>query len=224
MRTCENCKVQYDGSYGSGRFCTSKCARGFSTKNKRNEINEKISKTLTGKGNGPVDLTCSYCNKPFTISWRKRHQKYCSRSCSGKDLPIESRIRISNKMKVINSGENNPMFGKSPKNVKRIKVYSEKHLGDKEFYVRSSYEVSYVELLNNDSNVKSFKYEPIEYKTLYIQNGKNRTYQPDFYVTENQKEYVTEVKAEWQKNSEESLTKKNAFLKMHNIEYKFWPK
>lgn len=30
---CENCKINHDGSYGSGRFCSSKCARGFSTKN-----------------------------------------------------------------------------------------------------------------------------------------------------------------------------------------------
>lgn len=32
---CENCKNDHDGSYGSGRFCSSKCARGFSTKNNK---------------------------------------------------------------------------------------------------------------------------------------------------------------------------------------------
>lgn len=35
------------GTYGSGRFCSIKCARSFSTKNKRKEINEKVSKKLT---------------------------------------------------------------------------------------------------------------------------------------------------------------------------------
>ena len=46
MNKCENCGKEHDGFYGSGRFCTSKCARGFSTKAKRSEINEKVSETL----------------------------------------------------------------------------------------------------------------------------------------------------------------------------------
>ena len=46
---CENCKIEHSGSYGSGRFCSSKCARGFSTKTKRNEINEKVKNKLKGK-------------------------------------------------------------------------------------------------------------------------------------------------------------------------------
>ena len=46
---CENCEEEHDGSYGSGRFCSSKCARGFSTKNKREEINIKVSKSLLGR-------------------------------------------------------------------------------------------------------------------------------------------------------------------------------
>ncbi|MBV5346765.1 HNH endonuclease [bacterium] len=29
---CENCSVVHEGSYGSGRFCSSKCARGFSSR------------------------------------------------------------------------------------------------------------------------------------------------------------------------------------------------
>lgn len=49
MSNCENCENEHDGEYGSGRFCSSKCARGFSTKAKRNEINEKVSKKMTGR-------------------------------------------------------------------------------------------------------------------------------------------------------------------------------
>lgn len=43
---CENCKRKHDGKYGSSRFCTKECARGFSTKARRQEINEKVSKKL----------------------------------------------------------------------------------------------------------------------------------------------------------------------------------
>lgn len=46
---CENCKGEHDGSYGSGRFCTSSCARGFATKVKRSEINQKVSAALAGR-------------------------------------------------------------------------------------------------------------------------------------------------------------------------------
>jgi len=46
---CENCGEKHNGEYGSGRFCSSKCARGFSTKAKRKEINEKVSNSLKGK-------------------------------------------------------------------------------------------------------------------------------------------------------------------------------
>jgi hypothetical protein len=46
---CECCDTEHDGTYGSGRFCSSKCARGFSTKNKRQEINAQVSKSLTGR-------------------------------------------------------------------------------------------------------------------------------------------------------------------------------
>lgn len=46
---CENCKITHSGDYGSGRFCCVKCARGFSSKNKRSEINYKVSQKLSGR-------------------------------------------------------------------------------------------------------------------------------------------------------------------------------
>jgi hypothetical protein len=43
---CENCNNIHNKLYGSGRFCSEKCSRSFSTKNKRSEINEKVSEKL----------------------------------------------------------------------------------------------------------------------------------------------------------------------------------
>lgn len=48
---CENCQNHHDGKYGSGRFCSPKCSRGFSTKEKRSFINQKVSLTLQLKLN-----------------------------------------------------------------------------------------------------------------------------------------------------------------------------
>jgi hypothetical protein len=50
---CECCGNKHDASYGSGRFCSSKCARGFSTKAKRKEISEAVSKSLKGRPGRP---------------------------------------------------------------------------------------------------------------------------------------------------------------------------
>jgi len=68
---CENCECNHNGEYGSGRFCSSKCARGFSTKSKRKEINVKTSQTLQGrntklesKGKRKPHV-CRWCNKAF---------------------------------------------------------------------------------------------------------------------------------------------------------------
>lgn len=49
MQICQNCNNKHEGIYGSGRFCDEKCARGFSTKQKRVEINAKVSGTLSGR-------------------------------------------------------------------------------------------------------------------------------------------------------------------------------
>jgi hypothetical protein len=46
---CEYCESTHAGTYGTGRFCSSKCARGFSSKEKRKSINEKVSSALKGK-------------------------------------------------------------------------------------------------------------------------------------------------------------------------------
>ena len=46
---CENCGKEHDGSYGSGRFCSTECARSFSTKQNRQEITAKMRKTFEEK-------------------------------------------------------------------------------------------------------------------------------------------------------------------------------
>lgn len=82
MSICENCGNEYNGNYGSGRFCSSVCARGFSTKAKRIEINEKVSLKIKGSGNPSLKIICENCKKEFEIQWSKRDQITCSRLCS----------------------------------------------------------------------------------------------------------------------------------------------
>jgi len=78
---CENCKKDHDGSYGSGRFCSKKCARGFSTKRNRKEINKKVSKSLKGH------------------SLSKESKEKISKAFKGKKLSEEHKKKISKALK-----------------------------------------------------------------------------------------------------------------------------
>lgn len=86
---CENCGLSHDRSYGSGRFCCSRCARAFSTKCKREEINQKVRKTMfgrtspsRGKHNVPwITKICS-CGNSFDMPPCKSMRKFCSRKCA----------------------------------------------------------------------------------------------------------------------------------------------
>lgn len=88
---CENCNKEHDGSYGSGRFCSSKCARCFSSRAKRKEINEKVSLKL--KKN--PDYFCEDCGKKLS---KKTITGYCS-DCYltkyNKIFSAETRAKIS---------------------------------------------------------------------------------------------------------------------------------
>jgi hypothetical protein len=186
-------------------------------KTKRELINEKISKSLKGRGNPKSIKICEHCQTKFEVEWRKRNQRFCSRSCRAKSIKFST--ESIQKMSISKSGENNPMFGVSPKNTKKIEVYSEKHLGNKQFLVRSTYEKEYVDTLTSNPKVVSFEYEPRKFKCKYFINGKYRTYQPDFLVNEIDREYVIEIKASWQIESEETQLKANAFRSTHLINY-----
>lgn len=86
MKKCEYCNKEHNGFYGSGRFCSKKCAKGFSTKANRSSINKKVSKTLKEKFNfePPLfDYVCEKCGKNFKQikirSGRKIHCDNCKR-------------------------------------------------------------------------------------------------------------------------------------------------
>lgn len=81
---CENCGCSHEGNYGSGRFCEKKCARAFSTKIRRKEINEKVSQSLSGRGHDVIHTPCATCGKMMTKSWSKRQRKTCGRFCGAK--------------------------------------------------------------------------------------------------------------------------------------------
>ena len=85
-RLCKNCEskpgVKYS-KYSSGDFCSIECAKAYSTKNKRNEINLKVSKTLKGRTTALlINKICPNCSKEFFVKKKHKNQKCCSVVCS----------------------------------------------------------------------------------------------------------------------------------------------
>ena len=109
---CENCGKDHNGYYGSGRFCSNKCARSYSTKTKRVDINKQVSIKLKGrpsklKGRKVINRklpisrkvlkqdnikknsiisTCVFCNK----QWKTKYiRKFCSKNCQHEHIHKE---------------------------------------------------------------------------------------------------------------------------------------
>jgi hypothetical protein len=173
MKTCENCGNEHDGTYGSGRFCSTKCSRGFSTKAKRAEINEKVSKTIKNKlekgeyvgfakpNKSYEEQTCFNCKSIF---YSKKNRKYCSNSCKNNCTSYKEL------MKKIGASGGGPRNGAG-----RGKSGMYKNI-----WCDSSYELAWV-IYNLEHNIK---FERNKKGYSYEFNGKKHKYYPDFIVNE----------------------------------------
>lgn len=104
MKLCENCNSTHDGSYGSGRFCTNKCARGFSTKEKRKDINKSVSNKL--KKHKIISKHCEHCAVMFEYSSGEKNRKFCSIKCSTQESNSNANTRDKLSYARINSIKN----------------------------------------------------------------------------------------------------------------------
>ena len=224
MKVCENCNIEHNGSYGSGRFCSKKCSRGFSTREKRSTINKSVSKKLLGSGHGDVEKICPECKKIFKVKWYKRHIKTCSRKCG-----VSLKFKTNSKLKEILSNarikniENGIVNGSGIKceykfKDKIIKCDSKLEYAGLDFFV-NNYDVLDI----NRANIK------IDYKY----NNEIHVFLPDFKITTAEGIYIVECKSEkvtsymqqkWKNYIETSKIKKEKLIeycKSNNFLF-FW--
>ena len=178
---CKYCENTHDGYYGSGIFCSAKCARGFSSQEKRAEINAKVSKKLTGRKLGwdnahnrlatpPIIKICKFCKNEFTVMAAHKNQIFCSQQC-GASCP-ETKDKLSKKAhERLESGHVVP-FG-----TKCSFVYKDQHIRCDSileytclYYILDNYSVSELDRCKLK----------ISYKN---DDGSIRTYNPDFQFT-----------------------------------------
>jgi hypothetical protein len=93
---CKNCNqndaIKYS-KYTNGEFCSNFCARGFSTKNKREQINNKISLKLKGRTTAKkINKICPECNSDFYVFKKNNKQIYCSTVCSKKSFVYRNKV------------------------------------------------------------------------------------------------------------------------------------
>lgn len=161
MKKCENCGNENNGDYGSGRFCSIKCSRGFSTKAKRSEINAKVSKKMTlGED---VTLNCKNCDKEFKVRPCRSKQRFCSTSCSAQfsGKKNASFFRELAKKTGLGGNRNSYAYG----------WYDSPFAG--RVFLESSYELKVAKDLDKNG-IKWIRPKPLNY-------DKNKYY-PDFYL------------------------------------------
>ena len=170
MIKCENCNSLNKGEYGSGRFCSSKCARGFSTKRKRKEINKKVSLKMFGSGNPDIIKICKACSENFTIDYPHRDNVYCSVKCSKSNISEETRLKISKKISYIRS------LGKFSFNSIRCKFRF------KNKYIRCDSQLEYNGLTKICNEFEVFDINRSSLILPYIYENRIRHFNPDFEI------------------------------------------
>lgn len=105
-KTCKMCGKSYFKAWtktGYSDFCSRECSRGYSTKANRQEINEKISKSLIGNHNNTCKRndyeanpkTCPVCGKVLPFEMRKK--KTCGGECAKTLAALNNRGNKSGK-------------------------------------------------------------------------------------------------------------------------------
>lgn len=160
MKICENCGNEHNGEYGSGRFCSIKCSRGFSTKAKRKEINGKVSKSLKKE---PYEIICKNCGKIFYK--KRKHIKFCSVSCSSSFHMKDKSEFYSELAKQTGLGGNRNNYAHG--------WYDSPFAGN--VYLESSYEYKVAKELD-ENKINWIRPAPL--------NWDDKKYYPDFYLVE----------------------------------------
>jgi hypothetical protein len=163
---CENCGTDHSGTYASGRFCSKKCSFGFSTKAKRELINEKVSKALKREYEF-FEKICEVCSVNFQTV--KNTQRFCSSVCQVKHLTNSPEAR--EKISISVQGKTGGYRTKSG----TAKRYGAEYRG---VWLDSSWEVKFAERLNS-LGVHWERPAPLEYCD---ESGKRRKYYADFFL------------------------------------------
>lgn len=220
MKTCESCSTPHNGTYGSGRFCSTKCSRGFSTKAKRTEINDLVKTKLTK--HIMLKRHCENCQIDFEYNSSNVNRKYCSLKCSAIKRNSLNVIKQRLSLSRINSIKNGNSNGTG---VKSIYMFKESGIQCDSNIERAC--LNYFEVMGATSIRRCDRV------LTYIHNNIERRFLPDFEIILNGTIYIVEAKShlssdslnnKWKNYNEKSILKKSVLeLYCKNNNFKsFW--
>lgn len=167
-KTCKMCGKKYYEAWtksGYSDFCSRECSKGYSTKAKRQEINEKVSKVLNDlnfdkiKDYNANPKVCPICSK--TLPYKRRNKKTCCKECAKKLRALAHIGNPTGKCGGYREGSGRSKSG----------YYNDIFMG-------STYElVYYIYQIDHGINIQRN-----EDKFEYQWEGKTHTYLPDFIV------------------------------------------
>ena len=228
---CENCNEIIKEKYGSGRFCSCKCARSFSTKKKRLEINQKVSQKIKGRKWKRSEIiarrkheyekrNCRKCNKKIE-KLKKSNCWYC-KNCmqfSRQDLDYRKNLSLK-RIEAIKLGKVN--FN----SIKCKYIFKGK-------IIRCDSKVEYTCLDYFKKNYNVLDIKRCDFSIEYEYRNKIHRFLPDFIIKTNNQKYIVECKSfvsiknlneKWHFYNETSIIKKDALEKycLNNNYKSFW--
>lgn len=101
IKICENCKQEHQGNYGSGRFCSQKCARAIASSKSKNktkliqceicgesfQVKLRSGEKICGSCKDKLNTTTIYCSNcgisfQYVVTRTNHIPTFCSKSCA----------------------------------------------------------------------------------------------------------------------------------------------
>lgn len=224
---CKNCEendaVKYS-KYSNGNFCCRKCARAYSSKEKRKEINKKVSSKLKGRSwpekrmlksniQLKADKKCKSCGCEMKDKSKKAYCKLCR--------PFVKNLDLFKKLKI---------YDKElwEANQKALTILTKEYFADKQSLnqIREKYGIMYNTVhfffKKNGIDLRSLS----KAQKLIIKNGRkalpvNLVYKTGYHTTWYGKEFF--YRSSYEKRMMEILDKKQEFYLYETlrIQYEF---
>lgn len=191
---CENCTKEHDGTYATGRFCSSKCSRSFSTKEKRKLINQKISKKI--KQYFSIEENRKKLRKSASL---KRHTQETKEKIS-KSIKRHCQEHPHKGYKITKKWSDERRQKSSLLMIDRIVNGKVKLTSKRCFYVFKGNTIrcdSKVEYSCLNYFEKEFDVQEISrcsFSIKYDYKGKEKNYIPDFVIKTNDRVFIVECK------------------------------
>jgi len=211
MKTCEKCSIEHAGEYGSGRFCSSKCSRSFSSLLKRAETNAKVSRTLSSKV-VLIEKVCPECSKTFSVKPSRSYRKTCSKACGHKHAV--SRPETIEKLSIARTKA--IMEGKTNFNsIKCTYMFRDQE-------IRCDSKIEYACLNYFETVFNAIEMKRCDESIVFYDNGRKRRFIPDFIIETSEDCFIVECKSfasvkslneKWRKYNELSIIKREVLSK-----------